>query len=115
MTDFSDDREAVEAISIEVRKELDTLMLGADRISEFTVGTGYLQARRPLTPVQRELAVVLNTLSDLLGRRAQEARLAKEPRWQGLADAGTTISNETGRLGLPQLFRELRDAEDADE
>jgi hypothetical protein len=55
------------------------------------------------------VAVALNTLAELLDQRAEEACKARKPRWQGLADASTMLLNETGRLGLPQLFPDVPD------
>jgi hypothetical protein len=110
MTDFSTDRLAAEAISDEVRTELAVLMDGAAKISEFTVDMPLgLKARRSLTPEQTELAVALNTMIDLLRRRAEEACVAREPRWQGLADAADMLENEAGRLGVPQMMRGMPD------
>jgi hypothetical protein len=114
MTDLRAERAVVEEIEREVRTALDTAMDGAARISEFTVDTPPLEARRPLTTEQREVAVALNTLSDVLGRQASEACAAREPRWLGLSDAANIVSNETGRLGLPQLFRHLDEHEGED-
>jgi hypothetical protein len=111
MTDLRAERAVVEEIEREVRTALDTAMDGAARISEFTVDTAPLEARRPLTTEQREVAVALNTLSDVLGRRASEACAARESSWLGLSDAANIVSNETGRLGLPQLFRHLDEHE----
>lgn len=106
MTDFSADRLAAETISGEVRTELAALMDGAAKISEFTVDMPLgLEARRSLTPKQTELAIALNTMIDLLRCRAEEACVAREPRWQGLADAADMLENEAGRLGVPQMMR----------
>jgi hypothetical protein len=106
VTDFSADRPAAEAISQEVRAELAVLMDGAAKISEFTVGMPLgLEARKPLTPEQTEVAVALNTMVDLSRRRAEEACTARDPRWEGLSDAATMLENEAGRLGVPQMMR----------
>jgi hypothetical protein len=110
MTDYTNDRAAAEAISEEVRAELALLMDGAAKLSEFTVDMPMgLEARKALTPEQTELAVALNTMVDLLRRRAEEAATADEPRWLGLSDAATMLENEAGRLGVPQMMRGMQD------
>ena len=108
MTDFSKDREVATEIAGKIKADLGAAMDGAASISEFTVGTP-LEARRPLTKEQWAVAVALNTLAELLDRRAGEACEAREARWEGLADASTIVLNEAGRLGLPQLFPEVLD------
>jgi hypothetical protein len=110
VTDFSADRPAAKAISVEVRAELAVLMDGAAQLSEFTVDAPLgLEARKPLTPEQTEVAVALNTMIDLLRRRAEGACVAREPRWEGLSDAATMLENEAGRLGVPQMCRQMPD------
>jgi hypothetical protein len=111
MTDFSKDREVAAEITEKIKADLGSAMDGAASISEFTVGTP-LEARRPLTKEQWAVAVALNTLAELLDRRAEEASAAREARWQGLADASVMVLNEAGRLGLPQLFPEVPDEEE---
>jgi hypothetical protein len=108
MTDFSKDREMAAEITEKIKIDLSTAMDGAASISEFTVGTP-LEARRPLTKEQWAVAVALNTLAELLDQRAGKACVAREARWQGLADASEIVLNEAGRLGLPQLFPEAPD------
>jgi hypothetical protein len=110
VTDYTDDRAAAAAISDDVRAELAVLMDGATQLSEFTVDAPLgLEARKPLTPEQTEVAVALNTMIDLLRRRAEETCVAREPRWEGLSDAATMLENEAGRLGLPQMMRQMPD------
>ncbi len=104
MSDVSSDRREAEMMEREVRVDLENTMAGAARISEFTVETP-LEARPPLTSEGREVAVALNTMCDLLRRRASEASAEGEPRWEGLADGATMLENELCRLGLPQLMR----------
>jgi hypothetical protein len=108
VAEFSQDREAAAKIAEEIRAELGVLMDGAAKLSEFTVDFP-LQARAPLTKEQWAVAVALNTLADLMDRRAEEACRAREPRWNGLSDAATMTRNEAGRLGVPQLFRDHTD------
>jgi hypothetical protein len=108
MIDFQDDRDAATQIAERIEADLRVAMDGAASVSEFTVGTS-LEARKPLTKEQWAVAVALNTLAELLDQRAQQACTAREPRWQGLADASTMVLNETGRLGLPQLFPDAAD------
>lgn len=112
MTDYTDDRAAAAAISDDVRTELAVLMDGATAISEFTVDLpNSLEARNPLTPEQTEVAVALNTMIDLLRRRADEAAKADESRWEGLSDAANMLENEAGRIGVPQMFRGMPEDE----
>jgi hypothetical protein len=106
--DFRDDRDAAAELTKKIEADLRTGMDGAASVSEFTVGAP-LEARKPLTKEQWAVAVALNTLAELLDQRAQQACTAREPRWQGLADASTMVLNETGRLGLPQLFPDVPD------
>jgi hypothetical protein len=111
MADFRQDREAAAEITEKIKADLGAAMDGAASISEFTVGTP-LEARKPLTNEQWAVAVALNTLAALLGQRAEEACVAREARWQGFADASRMVLNETGRLGLPQLFPDVPDDDD---
>jgi hypothetical protein len=110
MTDYTDDRAAADAIAADVRAELAVLMDGAAKISEFTSDMPLgLEARKSLTPEQTEVAVALNTMVDLLRRRAEEAATAEEPRWLGLSQAADMLENELGHLGVPQMFRHMPD------
>lgn len=98
------DKADAERIAGEVRSELDEAMRCAAVLSEFTVDLpGRLEARRPLSESQREVAVALNTLARLFEQRAEEACAARDARWRGLADAATMTRNAAGQLGLPQL------------
>jgi hypothetical protein len=106
MTSFTSDRSEAQRIEREVRDELNDAMWTAARLSEFTVDMPlHLDARRPLSPVQREVAVALNTLARLLDQRADDACRARDPRWEGLADASTMLLNAAGYRELPQLLR----------
>jgi hypothetical protein len=96
------DWEKAEAIEANVRAELDATMDAAAHLSEFALGPG-LQARRPLNDTEREVAVALNVLGRLLDRQASEASKKRQPRWEGLADAGRILSHELARRGLPEL------------
>lgn len=113
MTDYQMERAEVETIKAEVRNRLDVLMDGAAQLSEFTVDAPLgLEARPPLTESQREVTVALSALAVLLDRRASEASTAREPRWEGLADAVTYVNNVTGMLGLPQIGALVTSPED---
>jgi hypothetical protein len=111
MTDFRSDRDAAAEITKKIEADLRAAMDGAASVSEFTVGTR-LEARKPLTKEQWAVAVALNTLAELLDQRAQQACTAREARWQGLRHASTMVLNETGRLGLPQLFPDVPDEDE---
>jgi hypothetical protein len=104
VTDFSADDASLERLETQVRARLDALMDGAAALSEFTVDFP-LGARKPLTDAQREVAVILNAIAELLHQRALEASAANEPRWEGLADAGTMVHNALGYHSLPQIER----------
>lgn len=104
MVDFTADQDAADRIEREVRQELDEAMKGAARLSEFTVDLpGHLNVRPPLAEAEIEVAVALNTLARLFEERAESACKAREPRWEGLSDAGTMARNAAGHRGLPQL------------
>jgi hypothetical protein len=79
----------------------------AAKLSEFTVDFP-IGARPPLTSEQREVAVALNLMVELLDRRAEEASIAGEDRWRGLSDASTMLYNEIGRRRLPQLMSSFK-------
>ena len=78
VSDFSQDRETPTKIAEEIQADLRVLMDGAAKLSEFTVDFP-LQARAPLTKEQWAIAIALNTVADLLDRRADEACKAREP------------------------------------
>ena len=76
------------------------------QLSEFTVGNPLGFGTRPkLTSEEREVAVALNVMCELYGRRAREASEAGEDRWWGLADAATMAFNELGQRGPPRIAR----------
>jgi hypothetical protein len=114
VTDFRWDKDEAVAIEEEARSVMADVERGSAQLSEFTVGTP-LEARAPLTDVQREVAVALNVVCDLLGRKAREASERGEARWEGLYDAATLTWNELARLGLPQIASSMFDYEDDDE
>ena len=112
MTDFRGDSAEFEALEPEMREAVEAAMRGQSVVAEFTVGTMF-EGRSALTEEEREVAVALNTLGEILSRRARAASKAGEPKWEGLADAETMTYNELARRRLPQLIRStFRDEQD---
>lgn len=107
MTSFQQDQIAAVAAEERVRSRLRWCEDGAAKVSEWTVNTGWLQARRPLSEKEREVTVALNVMGELLGERARQAAEGREDRWGGLSDAATMVYNELGRRGLPQLSESI--------
>jgi hypothetical protein len=115
MGDYEKNRAEAAEIEEKARRVMTDVDRGSGQLSEFVVDVP-LEARPPLTEVQREVAVALNVLCELLGRRSREASEQGEARWEGLYDAATIAWNELGRLGLPQvassIFSEETDVEE---
>ena len=107
MTDFRRDGPELALIEPVRRSAIDQVIRGQAAVAEFTVGTMF-EGRPALTLADREVAVAFSALAELLGRRAQEACEAGDPKWEGLADAETIVHNELGRRSLPQLPRGQR-------
>ena len=79
----------------------------AARLDEYTVNSS-IGARPPMTAAQREATVALNLMVDVLDRSAEEASLAGDDRWRGLAEASDAVYIEIGRCGLPQLMSSVK-------
>jgi hypothetical protein len=95
------------------REWLDLVARESARLCEFTVDFP-LEARKPLTATEREVACALLATQEVLDRTAQALAERGDPGWQAVSDVALWLHNDIGRRGLPQRSRVREEIAEAD-